>query len=52
MLKGAYRFFENGDIEPDDIVQSHIEATYHRLDQVSLANLTVSFRYRRVTAGG
>ena len=36
MLKGAYRFFENDDIEPDDIVQSHIEATYARLDQVPL----------------
>ena len=34
MLKGAYRFFENDDIEPDDIVHSHIDATYHRLDQV------------------
>jgi hypothetical protein len=36
MLKGAYRFFENDDIEPDDIVHSHIDATYHRLDQVPL----------------
>jgi hypothetical protein len=36
MLKGAYRFFENDDIEPNDIVQSHIDATYHRLDQVPL----------------
>ena len=33
MLKGAYRFFENDDIEPDDILQSHIDATYQRLDQ-------------------
>jgi hypothetical protein len=36
MLKGAYRFFENDDIVPDDIVQSHVQATYHRLDQVPL----------------
>lgn len=36
MLKGAYRFFENDDIEPDDIVQSHIDATYQRLDQIPL----------------
>lgn len=36
MLKGAYRFFENDDIVPDDIVHSHIDATYHRLDQVPL----------------
>lgn len=27
MLKAAYRFFGNDDIEADDIVQSHIEAT-------------------------
>lgn len=36
MLKGAYRFFENDDIAPDDIVQSHVEATSHRQDQVPL----------------
>ena len=34
MRKGAYRFFENDDIEPQDIEQSHIEATYGRLAHV------------------
>ena len=34
MLKGAYRFFDNDDIAPQDIIQSHIEATYDRLDHV------------------
>ena len=34
MLKAAYRFFTNDDIAPDDIVHSHIEATYHRLTAV------------------
>ena len=34
MLKAAYRFFDNDDIEPPDIVQSHIEATYGRLHHV------------------
>jgi hypothetical protein len=34
MLKAAYRFFDNADIEPSDIVQSHIEATYGRLHHV------------------
>ena len=27
LLKAAYRFFTNDDIAPEDIVQSHIEAT-------------------------
>jgi hypothetical protein len=36
MLKAAYRFFTNDDITPDDIVQSHVEATYRRLDAVPL----------------
>lgn len=36
MLKAAYRFFTNDDIVPDDIVQSHIEATYSRLNAVPL----------------
>ena len=36
MLKAAYRFFANEDIEPADIVQSHIEATYSRLNAVPL----------------
>ena len=36
MLKAAYRFFTNDDIEPPDIVQSHIEATYSRLNPVPL----------------
>ena len=34
MLKAAYRFFDNADIEPPDIIQSHIEATYSRLTHV------------------
>jgi Transposase DNA-binding/Transposase Tn5 dimerisation domain len=36
MLKAAYRFFANEDIEPSDIVQSHVEATYSRLSTVPL----------------
>ena len=36
MLKGAYRFFANDDIAPCDILHSHIEATYNRLDQVAV----------------
>src|SRR5713101_1307223 len=36
MLKAAYRFFDNDAIEPPDVLQSHIEATYHRLEQVPL----------------
>lgn len=31
MLKAAYRFFSNDAIEPQDVLQSHIEATYSRL---------------------
>jgi Transposase DNA-binding/Transposase Tn5 dimerisation domain len=36
MLKAAYRFFTNDDIAPDDILQSHIEATYSRLNAVPI----------------
>jgi hypothetical protein len=36
MLKAAYRFFANDDIEPQDCLYSHIESTYRRLDQVPL----------------
>src|SRR5216683_5680974 len=36
MLKAAYRFFTNDDIAPDDTVQSHIEATYSRLNAVPI----------------
>jgi len=36
MLKAAYRFFTSDDIAPDDIVQSHIEATYSRLNAVHI----------------
>ena len=36
MLKAAYRFFANDDIAPDDILQSHIEATSSRLTAVPL----------------
>src|SRR5712691_2252409 len=31
MLKAAYRFFSNDDIEPQDFLSSHIESTYSRL---------------------
>jgi hypothetical protein len=34
MLKAAYRFFDNDAIEPQDVLLSHIEATYGRLAQV------------------
>src|SRR5881396_1185676 len=34
MLKAAYRFFDNNAIEPQDVLLSHIEATYGRLSQV------------------
>jgi hypothetical protein len=33
MLKAAYRFFSNDAIEPQDLLQSHVEATYSRLEQ-------------------
>src|SRR6266853_4056191 len=36
MLKAAYRFFDNDAIEAQDMLQSHIESTYRRLDQVSV----------------
>ena len=36
MLKAAYRFFANEEIVPDDILQSHIEATSSRLNKVPL----------------
>ncbi len=36
MLKAASRFFTNDDIAPDDMVQSHIEATYSRLNAVPM----------------
>ena len=31
MLKAAYRFFDNDAVEPQDVLLSHIEATYGRL---------------------
>ena len=34
MLKAAYRFFDNGAIEPQDVLRSHVEATYGRLATV------------------
>jgi hypothetical protein len=34
MLKAAYRFFHNDGIVPQDILQSHVEATYTRLGAV------------------
>jgi hypothetical protein len=36
MRKAASRFFTNDDIAPDDIIQSHIEATSSRLNAVPL----------------
>ena len=36
MLKAAYRFFANDDIEPQDFLSSHIESTYKRLAKVPL----------------
>ena len=36
MLKGAYRFFSNDALEPQDVLARHIEATYGRLAQVPL----------------
>ncbi|MEE8301114.1 MAG: transposase DNA-binding-containing protein, partial [Candidatus Tectomicrobia bacterium] len=36
MLKAAYRFFDNDAVEPQDVLLSHIEATYARLAQVPL----------------
>ncbi len=36
MLKAAYRFFTNDAIVPDDMLQSHIEATYSRLNAAPL----------------
>jgi len=40
MLKAAYRFFTNDDIAPEDILQSHIEATYSRLNAVPIVWLS------------
>jgi len=34
MLKAAYRFFDNDGIDPQDILQSHVESTYTRLGAV------------------
>ena len=34
MLKAAYRFFDNDGIAPQDILRSHVEATYTRLGAV------------------
>src|SRR5712692_8766952 len=36
MLKATYRFFINDDIARDDILQSHIESTYSRLNAAPL----------------
>jgi hypothetical protein len=36
MLKAAYRFFSHDDIDPQDVLSSHIESTYSRLDKVPL----------------
>src|SRR5205809_7344649 len=36
MLKAAYRFFDNDAIDAQDMLHSHTESTYRRLDQVPL----------------
>ena len=36
MRKAAYRFFANDAIAPQDVLHSHIEATYSRLGRVPL----------------
>src|SRR5438132_6000159 len=36
VLRAAYRFFANDDIAPDDMLQSHVEATYSLLNAVPL----------------
>ena len=36
MLKAPYRFFANDAIEPQNLLLSHIEATYGRLAKVPL----------------
>ncbi len=56
MLKAAYRFFANEDIEPSDIVQSPIEATYSRLNHVPVVlavqdTTAVDWTSLRATAG-
>jgi transposase-like protein len=56
MLKAASRFLANEAIEPQDIVHSHIEATYGRLDTVpgvlAVPDTTeVHWTSRRATTG-
>src|SRR5438067_13880365 len=36
MLKAAYRFFDNDAIDAQDLLQSHVESTYRRLDYASV----------------
>src|SRR5467141_1252734 len=36
MLKAAYRFFDNDAIDAQDMLQSHVESTYRRLDYASV----------------
>ena len=36
MLKAAYRFFDNDAIDAQDMLQSHVESTYRRLDHASV----------------
>ena len=38
MLKAAYRFFHNDGIAPQDILHSHVEATYTRLGAVPVVS--------------
>lgn len=36
MLKSAYRFFDNEDVEAEAILQAHVEASYKRITKVDL----------------
>src|SRR2546428_10184580 len=36
MLKAAYRFFDNDAIDAQDLLQSHVESTYRRLEDASV----------------
>jgi Transposase DNA-binding/Transposase Tn5 dimerisation domain len=56
MLTAAYRFCTNEDMAPDDMVHSHLEATYSRLNTVPLvlavqATTAANWTNLRVTEG-
>ena len=38
-IEGCYRFFNNGKVTPDQILQPHVEATYERIDAVNFVLL-------------